>query len=225
MKKNYRRLIGIGVFIGLIIAVRVLGYDKYLTFEMFKNYRNVLIGYVNANYLFSVLIYILLYIIAVALSIPGATILTLAGGFLFSYVGVLYVNIGATVGAVIVFILARYLLGNWIHEKYGDKLTKFNNDIATHGHNYLLTLRFIPVFPFFAINLFAGITKISLFTFFWTTMFGIIPGSFVYVYAGTQLGKIDSLKGILSFQVIMAFVLLGVLALIPVVVKKFIKKK
>ncbi len=179
MKPYQKKIIVTLLFIGLIITVRLLGFDKYLSFEIFKNYRLQLVSYVNSNYLTAVLIFLGVYFTAVALSIPGATILTLSGGFLFGYMAVVYVNIAATTGAILLFIIARYLLGNWIQHRYAARLQRFNAEIESHGHNYLLTLRLIPIFPFFLINLFGGITKTSLFTFFWTTAIGIIPGSFV----------------------------------------------
>ena len=160
-----------------------------------------------------------------ALSIPGATILTLAAGFLFGFFGIIYVNIGATIGAILAFLVARYLLGNWLQKRYGERFVSFNKEIAENGYNYLLTLRFIPLFPFFLVNIFAGITRIPLMTYVWTTMVGIAPASFVYIYAGRQLGAIDKPGDILSGQIMLAFVLLGLLALSPVFFKKLLKKK
>ena len=170
-------------------------------------------------------IFVLIYIAAVALSIPGATILTLTAGFLFGFIGVIYVNIGASAGAVLAFLAARYLIGDWVQRRYGEKLASFNKEIAENGYNYLLTLRFIPLFPFFLINIFAGLTRVPLTVFAWTTMVGILPGSFVYIYTGRQLGIIDKPGDILSWQIILAFVLLGLLVLSPVVIKKFMKKE
>jgi uncharacterized membrane protein YdjX (TVP38/TMEM64 family) len=159
----------------------------------------------------------------VALSIPGAVIFSLAAGFLFGFWGVLYVNIGATIGAIIAFLVARYLIGDWLQKRYANRLASFNREIEENGYNYLLMLRLIPVFPFFLVNIFAGITRIPLLTYAWTTIVGIAPASFVFIYAGCQLGNIDKPGDILTWQILLVFVLFGLLALIPVFLKKLMK--
>ena len=183
-------------------------------------------NYVDAHYLISVILFILIYLVSVAFSIPGATILTLTGGLVFGTVlGAIYVNLGATTGAVLVFLFARYLLGDKLQEKYGAKLNKFNREVETNGYSYLLMLRFIPIFPFWMINLFAGLTKVKLRTYFWTTAVGIFPGSIVYTYTGQQLNTIDSLKDIFSVNILIAFVLLGFLASVPTIVNHIKRRK
>jgi uncharacterized membrane protein YdjX (TVP38/TMEM64 family) len=159
-------------------------------------------------------------------SLPGATIMTLAGGFLYTFfIGALYVNVGATAGATLAFLFARYIAGKSLQEKYGGRLEKFNSELDRNGWSYLLTLRFIPVFPFFLINIFAGLTKIPLRTFVWTTSVGIFPGSLIYAYAGQQLGDIGSVKDIFSGRVLLAFLLLAGLAIFPTLYKKIKKSK
>lgn len=217
-------LIALGIA-ALIVLIRVFGWDQLLSLETFRQYRDQLLAFTTQHYFPTVAVFILIYIVAVALSIPGATILTLTAGFLFGFFGVIYVNIGASSGAILAFLAARYLMGDWIQKRYGPKLASFNREIAENGFNYLLTLRFIPLFPFFLINIFAGLTRVPLATFAWTTMVGILPGSFVYIYTGRQLGIIDKPGDILSWQIVLAFVLLGLLVLSPVVIKKFVKKK
>jgi len=220
MKKYWKKILLLAVMLSLIALIRISGAYEYLTFENFKTYKDNLMGFVEANYIQSVLIYICVYILVAALSVPGATVLTLSGGFLFGLIGVVYVNLGATAGAILSFLAARYLLGSWIQSRYGDRLSAFNREIDENGYFYLLTLRFIPVFPFFLINIFAGFTRVPLSIFIWTTALGIIPGSFVYVFAGTQLGSITSLSDVVSWKILLAFALLGIFALVPVVVKK-----
>ena len=217
-------LIALGIA-ALIVLIRVFGWDQLLSLETFRQYRDQLLAFTTQHYFPTVAVFILIYIVAVALSIPGATILTLTAGFLFGFFGVIYVNIGASSGAILAFLAARYLMGDWIQKRYGPKLASFNREIAENGFNYLLTLRFIPLFPFFLINIFAGLTRVPLATFAWTTMVGVLPGSFVYIYTGRQLGIIDKPGDILSWQIVLAFVLLGLLVLSPVVIKKFVKKK
>jgi uncharacterized membrane protein YdjX (TVP38/TMEM64 family) len=161
------------------------------------------------------------YVLATALSLPGAIILTLAGGFLFGVAaGTFYVNIGATMGAILAFLSARYLLGDRLQEKYAKQLETFNREMDRNGTSYLLTLRLIPVFPFFLINFLSGLTKIRLWTFLWTTWLGIIPGTVVFAFAGQQLGSISSPADILSKNVIIAFLVLALFTLVPVILKR-----
>jgi uncharacterized membrane protein YdjX (TVP38/TMEM64 family) len=225
MKPAYKKMLIVLCIAAVIVAIRAFGFDQLLSLETFRQYREQLLAFTAQHYIPTVAIFILVYIAAVALSIPGATILTLTAGFLFGFLGLIYVNIGASTGAILAFLVARYLMGDWIQKRYGEKLASFNKEIAENGYNYLLTLRFIPLFPFFLINIFAGLTRVPLATFAWTTMIGILPGSFVYIYTGRQLGIIDKPGDILSWQIILAFVLLGLLVLSPVLIRKLMKKK
>jgi len=216
---NKKLIIALLVLI-ILIVLRVI-FNDLLSFNMLQENKEQLINFVDENYLFAVIGFILIYIIVIGLSIPGATVLTITGGFLFgSFLGTVYTNIGATAGAIIVFLLARYLIGDWVQKKWKKQLTKINQDIAKNGFSYLLTLRFIPLFPFFLINLAAGISKVNLRTFAWTTSIGIIPGSFVYAFAGNQISLITSVESILSPGIILALIMLGLLAAIPVILKK-----
>jgi len=122
-------------------------------------------------------------------------------------------------------MVSRYILGSSLQKKYASKLEKFNKDMEANGKYYLLTLRLIPVFPFFLINLMAGLTNIRLSTFFWTTAVGILPGSFVFTYAGSALNDIESPGDIISGKVLAALIFLGVMATLPVIIKKFGRKK
>jgi uncharacterized membrane protein YdjX (TVP38/TMEM64 family) len=225
MKPVHKKILIALIIAAAIVSIRLFGLDHLLSLETFRQYRDQLQAFTAQHYLPTVAIFILIYIAAVALSIPGATILTLTAGFLFGFFGVIYVNIGASAGAILAFLAARYLIGDWVQKRYGEKLATFNKEIAENGYNYLLTLRFIPLFPFFLINIFAGLTRVPLTIFAWTTIIGILPGSFVYIYTGRQLGVIDKPGDILSWQIILAFVLLGLLVLSPVVIKKFMKQK
>ena len=218
MKPYQKKLLILLLLITAIAAIRMTGVHRYLTFENLQTQKDILHGFVDKNYLLAIIIFMLIYSVSVAFSIPGATMLTLAGGLVFGTVlGAIYVNVGATSGAIGVFIFARYLLGAKLQEKYADKLAKFNNEIEINGYSYLLTLRFIPLFPFWMINLFAGLTKIPLRTYAWTTAVGILPGSLVYTYTGNQLNTINSVSDIFSWNILLAFILLGFLALIPTI--------
>jgi uncharacterized membrane protein YdjX (TVP38/TMEM64 family) len=164
--------------------------------------------------------------VVAGLALPGAVILTLAGGFLFgSVLGTLFVNLGASTGAVLAFLASRYLLHDVVEQKFGKWLGPFQDGFAKNAFSYLLTLRLIPLFPFFVVNLVSGLTRVSVGTYAVATAIGIIPGSFVYAYAGRQLGSINTLKEIASPNVIGAFVLLGLFALIPIVYKKVTEKR
>jgi uncharacterized membrane protein YdjX (TVP38/TMEM64 family) len=139
--------------------------------------------------------------------------------------GTLYVNIGATVGATLAFLVARYLFHDVIQNKFGPRLEKINRELETRGFNYLLFLRLVPVFPFFLVNLGAGLTKVPLRTFIFGTMIGIIPGSFVFCNAGASLATITSVSEVASPRVLGSFALLGLFALVPVFYQKFKRKQ
>jgi uncharacterized membrane protein YdjX (TVP38/TMEM64 family) len=216
MKKHTKRFFLLALFIAVIVALQFSGAREVLTFENLKKNRDALLSMVKEHYAASVLTYIGVYIVAIALNAPGAAILTIAGGFLFGTVfAVLYANVGATTGAVLAFLSSRYLLGEWVQNKYHVQLARFNREMEINGPRYLLTLRLIPIFPFFMINFLSGLTKMPLKTFVWTTSVGIIPAAVVFAYAGRQIGSIGSPGEILSPKVITAFVLLALLALVP----------
>jgi len=164
-------------------------------------------------------------LVILAILVAIATVLTLAGGFLFGSVfGLLFVNIGVTIGAILAFFFARYLLGEKIQSKYTKQLEKFNKELETNKYQYLFSLRFLPIFPFFLVNFLCEVTKLDLKTFIITTSLGIMPGSFVYTYAGSKLASINSMGDIFTKEILFAFILLGTLTLIPVIIKKFKKQ-
>ena len=218
--------ISIAISIGLAIgAFFYFDLGRFLSLTALKDNRDSLLAFTEANFAAAVGIFIIAYAIATGLSLPGAVILTLAGGFLFGAVfATLFVNIGATTGATLAFLTARYLLRDTIEQKFGKWLGPFQEGFAKNAFSYLLTLRLIPLFPFFVVNLVSGLTRVNVGTYVAATAIGIIPGSFVYAYAGRQLGTINSLKEIASPNVVGAFVLLGLLALVPVVYKKYAAK-
>lgn len=195
---------------------------QFLSLTVLKDNRDKLLAFTQANYAVAVGLFVVAYIAVTGLSLPGAVILTLAGGFLFGGLfGTLLVNVGATTGATLAFLVARYLLRDAVEQKFGRWLGPFQDGFSKNAFSYLMTLRLIPLFPFFVVNLVSGLTRVNLGTYVAATALGIIPGSFVYAYAGQQLGTINSLKEIASPSVILAFVLLGLLALVPAVYRKF----
>jgi uncharacterized membrane protein YdjX (TVP38/TMEM64 family) len=206
--------LGIGLFFYLDLG-------RFLSLEALKDNRDQLLAFAEANYGTAVTLFILMYIVVTGLSLPGAVILTLAGGFLFGSVpATLYVNLGATTGATLAFLAARYVLKDWVEHKFGRWLEPLQQGFANNAFSYLMTLRLIPLFPFFVVNLVSGLTRVSVGTYVGATALGIIPGSFVYAYAGRQLGTINSLKEIVSPPVVGAFFLLGILALAPIIYKR-----
>ena len=218
----------ISIAISIALAIGAFFYfdlGRFLSLTALKDNRDSLLAFTEANFAAAVGIFIIAYAIATGLSLPGAVILTLAGGFLFGAVfATLCVNIGATTGATLAFLTARYLLRDTVEQKFGKWLGPFQEGFAKNAFSYLLTLRLIPLFPFFVVNLVSGLTRVNVGTYVAATAIGIIPGSFVYAYAGRQLGTINSLKEIASPNVVGAFVLLGLLALVPVVYKKYAAK-
>jgi uncharacterized membrane protein YdjX (TVP38/TMEM64 family) len=218
----------ISIAVAIILAIGAFFYfdlGRFLSLTALKENRVSLLVFTDANFAGAVAIFIVTYVIVTGLSLPGAVILTLAGGFLFGAVfATLFVNIGATTGATLAFLTARYLLRDTVERKFGKWLGPFQNGFAKNAFSYLLTLRLIPLFPFFVVNLVSGLTRVNVGTYVAATAVGIIPGSFVYAYAGRQLGTINSLKEIASPNVVGAFVLLGLLALVPVVYKRFAAK-
>ena len=212
-----------------IAAVALFFYldlQRFLTLEALKTNRQALLDYHAAHRLIMVAGFMAIYIVQTALSLPGAAILSLAAGAIFgSIMGTVYANIAATLGATMAFLVTRYLLRDTVLNKFGSKLEGINRELETRGFNYLLFLRLVPLFPFFLINLAAGLTRLPLRTFFIGTMLGIIPGGFVYVNAGASLATIDSLSGIASPRVLGSFALLGLFALIPALYGKFKRRK
>lgn len=200
--------------------------QQFLTLDALKANRQRLLDYYAAHRLITVACFMAIYIVQTALSLPGAAILSLAAGAVFgSVMGTLYANVAATLGATLAFLVARYLLRDAVLNKFGGKLEGMNRELETRGFSYLLFLRLVPVFPFFLINLAAGLTRLPLRTFFLGTMLGIIPGGFVYVNAGASLATIDTLSGIASPRVLGSFALLGLFALVPVLYNKFRSRK
>ena len=213
------------LFTAAIGAFFYFDLKHYLSLETLKANRDALLNFTAMHYTTAAALFIGAYCLVVALSVPGAAILTLAGGFLFgSLVGTIYVNIGATIGATLAFLVARYLLQDWVEKKFGNRLRPIQEGFAQNAFSYLLTLRLVPLFPFFLVNLVSGLTRIRLGTYVLATAIGIIPGSFVYANAGRQLGTINSLGEIASPRVLGAFFLLGLLSLIPILYRKFMGK-
>lgn len=215
------------LLLAVILAVVLFFYfdlGRFLTLAALKANRQLLADYHASHQTATVAGFMALYILQTALSLPGAAILSLAAGAIFgSALGTLYAVSAATIGATLAFLVTRYLLRDTILDRFGPKLEGLNRELEARGFNYLLFLRLVPLFPFFLINLAAGITRLPLRTFVLGTAIGIIPGGFVFVNAGASLAGIGSLRDVASPRVLGSFALLGLLALVPAVYGKLKK--
>lgn len=221
MKKGLvKKIIIVLLLIAAVAVFFIFNLDKYLTLSYLKKSKESFTALYATHTVEVIGMYMAVYIIVTALSLPGAAVLTLAGGALFGImVGTLTVSFASTIGATLACSVSRFLLRDWVQRKFGDKLTTINEGIEKEGSFYLFTLRLIPIFPFFVINLVMGLTRMRLFTFYWVSQIGMLAGTIVYVNAGKELGKIDSLSGILSPGLIISFAILGIF---PLAVKKLL---
>ena len=218
MKKYLNKIIIIAVIVIAVAAFRIFNLGEYLSLSYIKESREKFESLYAEHTLPVIGGYMLIYILVTSLSLPGAAVMTLAGGALFGLLrGTIIVSFASTIGATLACLVSRFILRDWVQGKFGERLKTVNDGIEREGSFYLFTLRLIPVFPFWLINLVLGLTKMPLRTFYWVSQFGMLPGTIVYVNAGKELGKIDSLSGILSPGLILSFVILG---LFPLATKK-----
>ena len=220
MKKQ--TIIKIGVLALLLLGI-IVAYPyvkEYTSLEFIKSKQADFATYYEANRFLVLVSYFLLYVVVTALSLPGAAVMTLLAGALFGLaIGVLLVSFASAIGATLAFLVARFLFGKTLQEKYGDKLQKINEGVEREGAFYLFTMRLIPAFPFFLINLLMALTKIPTLTFYWVSQAGMFAGTCVFIYAGTELAKINAIKDILSPTLIAAFIAIG---LLPLIAKKIV---
>lgn len=208
------------VVIALIAAYKIFNLGDYLTLAYLKASRKNFELLYQEHRSAVIASYMLIYILVTSLSLPGAAVMTLAGGALFGlWTGVVIVSFSSTIGATVACAVSRFVLRGWIQRKFSEKLKTINEGIERDGPFYLLSLRLVPVFPFWLINLLMGLTTMPLRTFYWVSQLGMLAGTVVYVNAGTELGKITSPSGILSPGLIISFVILG---LFPLAAKKLL---
>ncbi len=209
-----RKLI-LGLMLIALIVVLGIELSQYFTLEYAKAQQASLSQFIDENLVLSALIYFFAYIAITAFSIPGAVVVTLLGAALFGFwMSLLLVSFASTIGATLAFLSSRYLLRGWVQQKFSEKLTTINIGVKKDGAFYLFTLRLIPVFPFFVINLLMGLTPISTARYYLVSQLGMLPGTAVYLNAGTQLAEINTLAGIMSPTVLFSFALLGVFPLL-----------
>ena len=210
------------IFAAILVALFfIFDLGRFFTLAALKANREQLAAFYAGHRVATVTAFMALYVVQTALSLPGAAILSLAAGAIFGVVmGTVYANVAATIGAAFAFLVTRYLLHDAVMRKFGDRLEKLNRELEARGLNYLLFLRLVPIFPFFLINLAAGLTRLPLRTFVIGTMLGIIPGGFVYCNAGASLATVTTIREVASPRVLGSFALLGLFALVPVIYGK-----
>ncbi len=220
-KEHINKIIIVIVVIGLIAAFQIFNLGDYFSLSYIKESQENFQALYSENRGAVIAGYMLVYIIATSLSLPGAAVLTLGAGALFGlFVGTVVVSFASTIGATLACLVSRFILRDWIQSKFGDKLKTINEGVEKEGALYLFTVRLIPIFPFWLINMVMGLTKMPLKTFYWVSQAGMLAGTMVFVNAGKELAKIDSLSGILSPGLIFSFVLLGIF---PLIAKKSIE--
>lgn len=214
IKKTFLLLIGVGI-VGLFMTFDL---QRYLTLEYLQSSQESFRQLYAESPAQIIALFSTIYFIVAAFALPGAAIMTLASGALFGLVtGTLIASFASTAGATVACLVSRYVLRDWVQKRFAEKLVPINKGVEREGGFYLFTMRLIPVFPFFLINLVMGLTRIKMTTFSWVSQLGMLPATIVFVNAGKELGKIESLSDILSPGLLFSFVLLG---LFPITVKK-----
>lgn len=218
MNDIYKRTIAAIVLISVVVLIRLFGLFDWFTLSYLQQHASNLYGWVQAHYIRALIYYIIFFITASIIAVPVTALLTIAGGFLFGLIwGTLLATVSATLGGALLFFIARYLMYDWVQKQYEVPLFVFKKLLIQEGHWYLLTMQIFPFTPTPFINIIAGILPISWWTFIWTTAIGILPGSFLYVWAGQQLHTIKSVRDIMSWQMILIFLLGTLLMLLPVI--------
>lgn len=216
-----KKIIPVILVIGIVIAFYVLGLDKHFTLQGLKASLSEFIALRDNYLLLASLFFFLAYVLITAVSLPGAAIMTLAAGALFGVLwGTLLVSFASSIGATLAFLMSRYVLRDSVETRFGERLATINSGIDREGAFYLFTLRLVPVFPFFLINLVMGLTSMRVLTFYVVSQIGMLAGTLVFVNAGTQLAQLTSLSGILSPSLIVSFALLGIF---PLAAKHLVK--
>ena len=219
-----QKKIKIGLIIVIMLAILAFFFydiQQYATLDYIKVKQQNIFEYYKQNIFFVLVLFIFLYILVTALSLPVATFLTLLGGALFGFsTGLIIVSFASTIGATLAFLMARFLAQNYVQKYYKKQLSKINKKFKSEGAFYLFALRLVPVFPFFIINVVMGLMTIKTWTFYWVSQLGMLPGTIVYVYAGTQLAQIETFSDITTPSMLIAFALLG---LFPLIAKNFVQ--
>ncbi len=221
-----KKFILILVIAGVVLGFFIFDLDQLLTLQNIKTRQAEFLALRNSAPVMVSLVFFALYVAVTALSLPGAVIMTLAAGGLFGLAwGFVLVSFASTIGATLAFLVSRYLLRNWVQQRFGDRLEPINRGMAEEGALYLFSLRLVPIFPFFLINILMGLTPIRTLTYCWVSQVGMLAGTLVYINAGTQLAGIDGLQGILSPGLLLSFALLGIFPLIASKINLWLKRR
>ena len=208
-------------FLLSIMAGFFFDIGQYLSFETIKEQHEKLVLLIESNFIFYFILFFFIYIIVTAFALPFAAIKTVLAGALFGLIpGVLLTSFASSIGSTLCFLMSRFVLRDFVQNKYSKYLDKINKGIKEDGIYYLFFLRLSPIFPFFIINLVFGLTKMKIMTFYIISQIGMLIGTVIFVNAGVQLSKISSMSDILSFNLILSFILIG---LVPLIIKKLIQ--
>jgi uncharacterized membrane protein YdjX (TVP38/TMEM64 family) len=203
-----------------IVSFFVFGLDQYLNLTYVKANQMRFHQYYVENNAQTLALYFIIYVLTTAISVPGATILTLAGAGTFGFwTSLIVISFASTLGATLAFLSSRFFFKDIVQEKFGEKLSRINQGMEKEGAFYLFSIRLMPIFPFFMINLLMGLTNIKIPTYFFVSQAGMLAGTIIYVNAGVQLSEIQSTKDILSPDIILSFALLGIF---PLLVKRIL---
>jgi uncharacterized membrane protein YdjX (TVP38/TMEM64 family) len=226
------RLLPLVILLAGLVAFFALGLNKYIDLNLLRDNRDALLTWVAEHRVEAVLLFIGAYIAVAAFSLPAAALLSITGGFLFGAIwGTVWIVTGASIGATLVFLAVKFGFGDALRARAGDAVKKMEEGFRKNAFSYLLFLRFVPLFPFFLVNIVPGLLGVSLGTFFVATFIGIIPGAFVYANLGSGLGTIfdaggtPDLRNVLTPQLLLGFGLLALLSLVPVAYRLFFAKK
>ena len=219
-KKRIKIILLTATFSIVVALFYVFDLQQYLTLQYLKSSKALFISYYEQNPILVLGSYFLGYVVMTAFSLPGAVWMTLGGGAFFGILtGTVTVSFASTIGATLAMLISRFILRDWAQGRFGEQMQTINSGIQKDGGFYLFTLRLLPIVPFFVINLGMGLTPLRTFTFYWVSQLGMLPGTLVYINAGSELAKIEAIGDILSPTLIGSFVLLGIF---PLLVKKLI---
>jgi pyruvate/2-oxoglutarate dehydrogenase complex dihydrolipoamide dehydrogenase (E3) component/uncharacterized membrane protein YdjX (TVP38/TMEM64 family) len=220
------RLLLLIVVAALVAAYFAFDLGQYLSLDYFKSQQAAIESYRASHPWETALVFFLGYVTVTGLSLPGAALMTLVGGAIFGVLsGTVIISFASTIGATLAFIVARFLLRDEVQRRFGDRLGAINAGVAKDGPFYLFTLRLVPIFPFFVVNLVMALTPLRTSTFYWVSQLGMLPATLVYVNAGREIGRIDSLSGILSPGLLLSFVLLGIFPFVARKAVAFVKAR
>jgi len=220
------KIILVAVFVAALAAYFTFDLGRFLTLSYVQSQLSAIQTYADQNFLSAAAIYFLAYVAITSLSIPGAAVVTLVGGAIFGLGwGTLLVSFASTIGATLAFLTSRLLLRDWVQSRFGNSLKAINAGVEKDGAFYLFSLRMVPAFPFFLVNLLMGLTPIKIVTYFFVSQIGMLLGTAVYVNAGSELGQIESLSGLVSLPIVLSFVLLGILPWITKGILGFVRRQ